>query len=137
MAVNYRRLYEVHLGRTIGKEIHVHHIDHNRQNNSLSNLVAIPAKFHGQYHFKHRLYEQTLCQGLPPNRPSRLLISRYSFDRIYTEWYFGLSSAQQQEYILRCQDVLNQANHYARFLAAKKRYFDCLKKIKFIKRTQR
>lgn len=32
-------------------EIHVHHIDHDRDNNHISNLVALPKKLHYQYHY--------------------------------------------------------------------------------------
>ncbi len=136
-AVNYRRLYEAHLGRLLPKEVHVHHIDHNRLNNCPSNLVAIPAKLHGQYHFCHRIYDSMLSGGVPPKKPPKALCQKYSFDRLYTDWYFGLSWEQQQDYTDRCQDVLAQARHYRQFLAEKKRYTACLRRIKSIKKSQR
>ena len=135
--VDYRRLYEAHLGRMLPKDVHVHHIDHNRLNNCPSNLVAIPAKLHGQYHFWHRTYESTLSNGVPPMKPPKALCAKYSFDRLYTKWYFDLSWEQQQDYVDKCQDVLAQARHYNSFLAEKKRYSACLKKIKSIKKSQR
>lgn len=135
--VDYRRLYERHLGRVLEKGVHVHHIDHNRLNNSISNLVAIPASLHGQYHFKHRDYEITLIKGKPPRMPSKATIERYSFSRMHTEWYYRLSRREQGEFIDRCQDVMGAIRHQIRHLKAKEAYMGCLNKIKSIKKSQR
>ena len=52
---NYRKFYEQKTGKKIPKDFDIHHIDFNRQNNDIINLVAIPKKLHLQYH--KALYE--------------------------------------------------------------------------------
>ena len=48
---NYRKKYIEHLGlKELPSEYHVHHIDGDRTNNDISNLVALPAQTHGRYH---------------------------------------------------------------------------------------
>ena len=50
--MNYRLFYEKQTGEKIPENFEVHHIDHNRKNNSIDNLVAIPKKLHKKYHSK-------------------------------------------------------------------------------------
>jgi hypothetical protein len=45
-----REFYEEQTGEPIPQGFHVHHLDFDRSNNDIDNLVAIPAKLHGQYH---------------------------------------------------------------------------------------
>jgi hypothetical protein len=47
---NYRKFYEEQTGKKIPKDFDVHHIDFNRNNNDIINLVAIPKKLHKKYH---------------------------------------------------------------------------------------
>ena len=42
-------------GRTIPSGWHIHHKDHNLDNNALENLECIPAGSHGRYHVRERL----------------------------------------------------------------------------------
>jgi hypothetical protein len=49
MAKDYRRIYTKYFGE-IRKGYVVHHIDHDKNNNKLKNLVCIPVKIHGKYH---------------------------------------------------------------------------------------
>lgn len=48
--MNYRRLYERHYGIKIPPEYDVHHIDFNRANNSIENLLLIPKELHQRLH---------------------------------------------------------------------------------------
>lgn len=48
--MDYRKFYEETLGLVLKKEEEVHHLDRNRGNNKIINLVAIPRKLHKQYH---------------------------------------------------------------------------------------
>lgn len=48
--MTYRKIYENAIGREIPKGWEIHHIDRNRENNNISNLVAMPRDFHKEYH---------------------------------------------------------------------------------------
>jgi hypothetical protein len=48
---NYREKYERLTGEPIPNGFHVHHIDEDRRNNDILNLVALPNKVHSAYHF--------------------------------------------------------------------------------------
>jgi hypothetical protein len=48
--MDYRRIYEERLGISLPLEFEVHHIDMNRDNNEIENLVALPKHVHQEYH---------------------------------------------------------------------------------------
>lgn len=51
--MGYRQKYEKAIGFELEKHYEVHHIDHNRKNNKLTNLVALPRDLHNKhYHGK-------------------------------------------------------------------------------------
>lgn len=49
-SMNYKKFYEECTWKRIPRWFHVHHIDHNRDNNDIENLVAIPNDLHWKYH---------------------------------------------------------------------------------------
>lgn len=49
--MNYRKFYQNAIGQKIPKGFDVHHIDGNRENNDIKNLVAIPKKVHNGFHY--------------------------------------------------------------------------------------
>lgn len=48
--MNYRKKFEQHYGIKLSKEYEVHHIDLDRNNNDISNLLILPKKLHKEYH---------------------------------------------------------------------------------------
>lgn len=48
---DYRKYYKEYYGIEFGSEYDVHHIDFNRGNNDISNLILLPKKLHRKYHF--------------------------------------------------------------------------------------
>lgn len=48
--IDYRQLYKDHYGIDFGREMVVHHIDFDRTNNDISNLLLLPNKIHAKYH---------------------------------------------------------------------------------------
>lgn len=54
---NYRELYKQYYGIDFDRSYVVHHIDGNRKNNDISNLVLLPSKLHSRYHFLKMLLE--------------------------------------------------------------------------------
>lgn len=49
--MNYRKFYQEQTEVELPKDFDVHHIDGNRKNNDIMNLIALPSKLHHQYHF--------------------------------------------------------------------------------------
>lgn len=48
--MNYRKFYKTALGVDVSTKFDIHHIDFDRNNNSITNLVALPRKLHQDYH---------------------------------------------------------------------------------------
>lgn len=48
--MNYRNLYEKHYNLKIPKNWEIHHIDSNRNNNDINNLIMMPKKLHRALH---------------------------------------------------------------------------------------
>ena len=64
--MNYRRLYEKHYGITIPPGFHVHHLDRNRENNAIDNLLLLPEEIHQKLHFSGLVIEQAIKAGKGP-----------------------------------------------------------------------
>lgn len=48
--MNYRKFYSQCIGKEVPKSFHIHHIDYDRENNKITNLVALPEKLHNDFH---------------------------------------------------------------------------------------
>ena len=48
--MNYRKLYAKHYGIKIPPEYDIHHIDFDRNNNNIENLLLLPKKLHRKLH---------------------------------------------------------------------------------------
>lgn len=46
----YRNKYKHHYGIEFGKDYVIHHIDGDRSNNDISNLLLLPLSLHSKYH---------------------------------------------------------------------------------------
>ena len=62
--MDYRKFYQKKLNVKINNDFEIHHIDFNRENNDIINLVAIPKHLHNDY---HELYKQINFEGLNLN----------------------------------------------------------------------
>lgn len=72
--MKYRNLYEKHYGITIPPEYEVHHIDFNRDNNNIENLLLLPKGLHRQLHRVRDTSDVNLngffdFQGISAQRP--------------------------------------------------------------------
>lgn len=57
--MNYRKFYKEYYQIEFDNSFHIHHIDGNRENNNINNLLLLPKKLHQQYHFlKSKLYTE-------------------------------------------------------------------------------
>lgn len=48
--VDYRQLYKDYFGIEFGPDMVVHHIDFDRNNNNIGNLLLMPRTLHAKYH---------------------------------------------------------------------------------------
>ena len=48
---NYRKKYKEYYGIDFSSDYHIHHIDLDRTNNDISNLILLPKGLHAKYHF--------------------------------------------------------------------------------------
>lgn len=60
---NYRTIYKKYFGIEFDKNYAVHHIDFNRANNDISNLLLLPRELHAKYHFI--INALTICPEKP------------------------------------------------------------------------
>ena len=98
---NYRDIYQNYLEVTIPEDWHVHHIDHNRSNNSIENLVALPRSIHAIYHIRSADYTGMInCYGDIKPLPGD---DRFNFYHIYTGEFESWFDGTEQEYIDACQ----------------------------------
>lgn len=57
----HREIMEQHLGRKLGPDEVVHHIDHNPSNNVLSNLEVKSVEEHGRHHARPAEMVEIIC----------------------------------------------------------------------------
>lgn len=133
--VDYRREYEKHLGFILPKEMHVHHLDHNRENNGIQNLVAIPSELHGRYHFLERqlhLHSNILRYRLP----SKKILLRYSFNSYLTgEWRLFFKGSES-DFLQRVNNYCGLVRGYEMYESTKLAYLETKKLILDYKKQQ-
>lgn len=61
---NYREKYKRYYGIEFGKEFAIHHIDGDRGNNDIKNLLLLPADLHSKYHGERLNIETALNNNL-------------------------------------------------------------------------
>lgn len=79
---NYRDFYKETLMVDFGSDIAIHHINGNRDDNSIQNLVALPRRLHSRFHLLQRFVKE--CERglfeLDRLRPSELKAIKDYFD---------------------------------------------------------
>lgn len=69
---DYHAFYEKQTGKPVPTDFHVHHIDFDRGNNNISNLVAIPSDLHNLYHTLYDSFSTFKPLSIPlPNSPTQ------------------------------------------------------------------
>ena len=62
---DYIKLYKCYYGIEFGDEYEVHHLDGDRSNNNIYNLLLLPAPLHSRYHLlKNSVEGRTLFTGI-------------------------------------------------------------------------
>ena len=59
MSIGYKKDYEEYYGMRIPNDWEVHHINYNHTDNSLDNLIALPADLHKQLHVTYAKFLQS------------------------------------------------------------------------------
>lgn len=69
--MDYRKLYKDYYGIDFGDDYVIHHIDRNRENNNIGNLLLLPLSLHQRLHFiwnqmealslTEMMYNSTIC----------------------------------------------------------------------------
>lgn len=80
---NYRLKYKRYYNIDFGRDFEIHHIDLNRENNDISNLLLLPKKLHAQYHLVLNVLsvcpDKPKADGFIDVRLSNETISHYEF----------------------------------------------------------
>lgn len=89
--MNYRKFYKETTGIDIPKNFDVHHIDGDRSNNDIMNLVAIPRNIHQAYHHYLSYNKKPISIDVNLNPISyKFVLERISYLAIATEIIHGL-----------------------------------------------
>lgn len=80
---DYRQIYKDYYGIDFDSSFAVHHIDFDRQNNAIDNLLLMPRQLHAKYHFVYsQLFGPDKTADL--SREFRLTDAAVSFH--YSQW---------------------------------------------------
>ena len=60
---DYREKYKRHYGIEFGSDFDVHHMDFDRSNNDIENLVLLPKKLHQRYHYYLKAFWSQDCKS--------------------------------------------------------------------------
>ena len=109
--MNYRKKYEDYCNIKIPNGYEIHHIDFNRENNDIMNLVLLPKELHNEYHTKLQRYRSLNYEiniELKSSIENGLLINNYikNFDlKIIEEfidvWYECMKYINYRDYLLK------------------------------------
>ena len=54
---NYRQYYKNYFGIDFGRDYVIHHVNFNRDDNDIGNLLLMPRELHGKYHMNLNYFE--------------------------------------------------------------------------------
>lgn len=78
---NYRKYYAEYYGIDIPEEFDIHHIDGNRNNNSIDNLIMLPSKLHRKYHMTRKFAENfDTTISLQDSRECETLMAKHFYE---------------------------------------------------------
>lgn len=78
--MDYRSFYEKQTKLKLPKNFEVHHMDFNRSNNKISNLVALPRNLHRKYHEATYIFSRDF-------KPNIQLVSVCECGIAYNDYY--------------------------------------------------
>lgn len=102
--MDYVKFYKQELGISFsGKKYDIHHIDQNRDNNSLDNLLLLPKRLHHQYHYglgrdKSSLFDWDPVSAIHGNRSNYYIL--FELDKLLEIYNECCIWADYKEYLL-------------------------------------
>ena len=61
---DYRKIYKLHYNIDFPNDYVVHHVDEDRENNDINNLLLLPLELHSKYHTYKQQYELYAKKGI-------------------------------------------------------------------------
>ena len=110
---NYKKLYAQTYGITWDADLEIHHIDRNRQNNDISNLILLPAYLH---HELHNCLNEALFMSEPGTAGD--LVERMM------ERMFNFGKSYDQEIFLRLSYILSECKRWGLLKCVSYKYPD-------------
>ena len=85
---DYKKLYAQTYGITWNADMVIHHIDRNRQNNDISNLILLPGHLHHEMHIYLNEAEFMNEQGTAGDLIERMMESVFNYGNSYDQQVF-------------------------------------------------
>lgn len=101
--MKYRLLYKKETGCAVPTDYDIHHIDMNKTNNTINNLVAIPHKLHEEYHDLYKECNKGVMIPTPQNPISLFGGGVLSYEK---------NRAQHLLSLLDCIEKINEYIYY-------------------------
>lgn len=103
---NYREKYKRYYGINFGKEFAIHHIDGDRSNNDIKNLLLLPADLHSKYHGERlnieTAFNNNLCTKLTYSGIKLFELQLWYLDK-YTEVLKDVSKWVELKFLVDCK----------------------------------
>ena len=111
--IDYKKLYAQTYGITWDADMVIHHIDRNRQNNNISNLILLPGYLHRELH--NCLYEAAFMseQGTTGDIIEKMM-----------ERVFNYGNSYDQQVFLRLSYVLSECKRWGLLKSVSYKYSD-------------
>lgn len=107
---NYRTKYKKYYGIDFDKSYAVHHIDGNRENNDIDNLLLLPNNLHSQYHARRYLVE-FFCNGKIDLGLSYASLCKRGQDLLFLDDFIKV--AEQISYWIEQKHLADQGYNHA------------------------
>ena len=94
MKVDYRKKFKEYYRIEFSNDFHVHHIDLDRTNNDIENLMILPKKLHSSYHF--------LLGARDGNKLKRTINTKIHSSVINSDSYDLMQAKKLLEVLMEC-----------------------------------
>lgn len=101
---DYRKIYEERCHITIPDDYEIHHIDFDRNNNDIRNLVMLPKELHQQYHKCveeiQKFYIQETITSILDNGNGINRMNKYYYENFINVWEKCCEYADYRDFLL-------------------------------------